>query len=112
MGLVFFLWRYLPMFFTRPLKIFACLVATTVATLLCEHTFSASSVGVNYSGVPGSTEIFAAEAAGVPPQRNWINVPSQAPGTNLVLPNLTKDTAGVASPSGIKLTTQYNSASA
>jgi hypothetical protein len=100
------------MFFTRPLKIFACLVATTVATLLCEHPLIASSVGVNYSGDPGSTEIFAAEAAGVTPQRNWINVPSQAPGTNLVLPNLTKDTAGVASPSGIKLTTQYNSASA
>jgi len=72
----------------------------------------AASVGVNYAADPGATELAPAEAAGVTPQQNWNNIASQPPGSLFVVPNLTKDTAGVASPSGIKLTTQYNNASA
>jgi hypothetical protein len=48
------------------------------------------------------------DSAGVTPQKNWNNVPNQASGAVYVNPNLTQDTAGVGSPSGVKVSIQYN----
>jgi hypothetical protein len=93
----------------RSLKVFACLVAATAATLVCQQSSIASSVGVNYDA--GSFGLLPAESAGVVPQQNWNNVAAGNPAEPVVTANLVKDTAGVASPSGIKLTTSFAPAS-
>lgn len=96
------------MVITRSVKIFACLVATTVAMLFCQHSI-AESVGVNYGADFPHLNLLPTESAGVVPQQNWNNVSAAA--NPMVVANLTQDTAGVGSPSGIKLTTGFAFAS-
>jgi hypothetical protein len=101
--------RYLPMVSLRSLKVFVCLVAATVATLFCQHSSIAASVGVNYGADFTHLNVLPTESAGVVPQQNWNNVSNAA--NPMVTANLTMDTAGVGSPSGIKLTTGFAFAS-
>lgn len=96
----------------RSVKPLICLVATVLATLLFQSSSHAVSVGVNYAGDAPNMNLLPAESAGVDPQQNWNNIASQPPGSLFVVPNLTQDNNGVASLSGIKLTTRYNNASA
>jgi hypothetical protein len=89
------------------------LIAVTVAMVLSPTAIFAASVGINITGETASgTFIVPTDSAGVSPQQNWNNIPGQAPGTLLVVPDLTQDDGGVASSSGIQMTIQYNSASA
>lgn len=96
------------------LPLFAsCVTAMLLAVVVCPVPVFAAAVGVNFVGETNfGTLITPTESAGVDPQQNWNNIAAQAPGALLVVPNLDKDTAGVGSPSGIKMTVQYNAASA
>ncbi|MDZ4821611.1 MAG: PEP-CTERM sorting domain-containing protein [Planctomycetota bacterium] len=95
------------------LTAFAWLAAMLIAAVVGPVPLFAASVGINFVGeTSGGTFIVPADSAGVDPQQNWNNIPGQAPGTLLVVPNLTKDTGGVGSLSGVKMTVQYNAASA
>ena len=61
---------------SRSLKVFVCLVATTVATLFCQHSSIAASVGVNYGADFPHLNLLPTESAGLVPQQNWNNVTS------------------------------------
>jgi hypothetical protein len=101
------------MFNKNSLPIVSCLAAMLIAAVVCPVPLFAASVGINLVGeTAGGTFIVPTDSAGVDPQQNWNNIPGQAPGTLLVVPNLTKDTGGVGSLSGVKMTIQYNAASA
>lgn len=90
----------------RSRKVFVCLVATAVAMLFCQQPSIADSVGVNYGADFPHLNVLPTESAGLVPQQNWNNVSAAG-----VVADLTKDAAGVGSPSGIKLTTVFNFAS-
>ena len=101
------------MFRKNSLVLWSSLTALLIAAVVCPVPAFAASVGINYVGETNfGTFINPTESAGVDPQQNWNNIASQAPGSVFVVPNLTKDTAGAGSPSGVKMSVQYNAASA
>lgn len=100
------------MFRKNSTPLMACLSAMLVA-VAGQVSLFAASVGVNFAGDTNmGTFINPSESAGVDAQQNWNNIAAQAPGSVFVVPDLVKDTAGVGSPSGVKLSIQYNAASA